>query len=91
VDINPPGAVSAKKPYSRFNIVDVLISTLDILNGRLTRRVLLEDPPDVLVSPEVGGVLALDFRHAERLVEIGRRAVDEAMSGNRGHDFGFMV
>lgn len=80
VDINPPGAVSAKKPYSRFNMVDVLTSTLDILNGRLTRRVLEEDPPDVLIRPAVGGVLALDFRHAERLVEIGRQSVDGAVT-----------
>ena len=32
--------------------------------------------PDILIRPAVGGVMALDFRRAERLVEIGRQAVD---------------
>lgn len=76
VDINPPNELSGTKPYSRFNMVDVLTSTLNILNGRLTAKVFAEDPPDILVRPKVGGVLALDFRHADRLVEIGRQAVD---------------
>lgn len=78
VDINPPNDPSGMKPYSRFNMVDVLTSTFNILNGRLTKRVLAEDRPEVLICPKVGGVLALDFRHAGRLVEIGRQAVDDA-------------
>ena len=75
VDINPPHSVSEKKPYPKFNIVDVLTGTLNILNRRLTNREFADDPPDLLIQPEVGGVLALDFRHADRLVEIGRQAV----------------
>ena len=76
VDINPPHASSERKPYSKFNMVDVLTSTFNILNGRLTAQVLAEDPPEVLIQPKVGGVLTLDFRHADRLVEIGRQSVD---------------
>ncbi len=78
VDINPPNDSSGMKPYSKFNMVDVLTGTFNILNRRLTKQVLKEDRPDVLISPKVGGVMALDFRHAGRLVEIGRQAVDEA-------------
>jgi NTE family protein len=75
VDINPPHSVQEKKPYSKFNMVDVLTSTLNILNRHLTVRAFAEDPPNVLIQPKVGGVLALDFRHADRLVEIGRQSV----------------
>ena len=50
----------------------------DMLNSRLTVRAFAEDPPDILIRPKVGGVLALDFRHADRLVEIGRQSVDPA-------------
>lgn len=78
VDINPPNDQSGTKPYSKFNMIDVLTSTLNILNCRLTKRVLAEDRPEVLICPKVGGVLALDFRHADRLVAIGRQAVDDA-------------
>jgi NTE family protein len=75
VDINPPHSVQEKKPYSKFNMVDVLTSTLNILNRRLTVRAFAEDPPDFLIQPKVGDVLALDFRRADRLVEIGRQSV----------------
>ena len=78
VDINPPNDPGSMKPYAKFNMVDVLASTLNILNGRLTEQVLASDPPELLIRPKVEGVLALDFRHAGRLVEIGRRAVDES-------------
>lgn len=78
VDITPPHAASEKKPYSKFNMVDVLMSTLNMLNSRLTVRAFAEDPPDILIRPKVGGVLALDFRHADRLVEIGRQSVAPA-------------
>lgn len=78
VDINPPNDPSGMKPYSKFNVVDVLTSTFNILNRKITDRVLSEDRPEVLIRPKVGGVLALDFRRADRLVEIGRQAVDDA-------------
>jgi NTE family protein len=77
VDINPPNDPSGMKPYAKFNMIDVLTSTFNVLNRRITDRVLAEDPPEALIRPKVGGVLALDFRRADRLVEIGRRAVDE--------------
>ena len=53
-----------------------MTGTLTILNCELTRRSLCDNPPDVLICPDVGGVLSLDFRRATRLVEIGRQAVD---------------
>lgn len=79
VDINPPNDSSGMKPYSKFNMVDVLTSTLNILNRKITDRVLAADRPEVLISPKVGGILALDFRHADRLVEIGRQSVGDVV------------
>ena len=76
VDINPPNAPESVKSLAEFNIVDILTGTLTILNCELTRRAFGDDPPDVLIRPAVGNVLALDFRHAMRLIEIGRQAVD---------------
>ena len=76
VDINPPNAEGAAKPLARLGIADIMMNTLTILNCELTRRVLAEHRPDVLIRPDVGGVLALDFRRADRLVELGRQAVD---------------
>lgn len=78
VDINPPNPPEKAKPLSGFNIIDIMTSTITVLNCELTRRVLAECPPDLTISPDVGDVMALDFRRADRLVEIGRRAVDSA-------------
>ena len=78
VDINPPNDPAGMKPYSKFNIVDVLTSTINIMNRKITDRAFADDRPEMLICPKVGGVLALDFRRADRLVEIGRRAVDDA-------------
>ena len=76
IDINPPNAAEDAKPLAKLNIVDIMTGTLTILNCELTRRSFRDDPPDVLIRPDVGKVLSLDFRRATRLVEIGRQAVD---------------
>lgn len=75
VDINPPNAVGSAKPFSKVNIFDVLVGTIAIFNREISRRELAEHRPDLLIRPDVGRVLALDFRNASRLVEIGRQAV----------------
>ena len=84
VDINPPLAPSAAKPFSKINIFDVLLGTFRIFNREMTSRALDGGGvPDVLVSPAVGDVLALDFRRGDRLVELGRAAVDERFADIR--------
>lgn len=80
VDINPPNPPSAARPLDRLNVIDIIADTFTILNCELTKRVLSENPPDVLIRPAVSGVMALDFRRAERLVEIGRQAVDDTIA-----------
>ncbi len=76
VDINPPNAPGSAKPFAKVNIFDVLMNTITIFNCEMTRRVLAEHKPDLLIRPDVGDVLALDFRNVMRLVEIGRQAVN---------------
>ena len=76
VDINPPDAVLSAKPFSKMNVFDILVGTIGIFNREITRRELAEHKPDLLIRPEVGNVLALDFRNASRLVDIGRKAVN---------------
>jgi len=77
IDINPPESTSSRKPFAKLNIFDVMFGTFRIFNREMTRRVLSSDgAPDVLVSPAVGDVLALDFRHSDRVIQLGRDAVD---------------
>ena len=79
VDINPPNDAANARPLAALSVIDILANTLSVLNCELTRRVLGECRPDVLIRPAVGGVMALDFRRAERLIEIGRQAVDASV------------
>lgn len=78
VDINPPGSPGSAKPFADTNIFDVLMGTLTIFNSEMTRRVIAETKPEAVIRPNVGDVLALDFRNAARLVERGRAAVAAA-------------
>ncbi len=76
VDVNPPESAEGRKSFEQMNMVDVLLDTFRIFNCEMTRRVLSECRPDILVRPNVGSVKLLDFRNANRLVELGRQAVD---------------
>ena len=79
VDINPPNAAVATKPWPKVNIIDVLVGTVSIFNQAMTRHALSLNRPDVLIRPDVGDIWTLDFRHADRLVALGRDAVDVAV------------
>ena len=55
----------------------VMLASFNILMDRITRSRLAGDPPDVLVTPQVGHIALLDFDKAEELISLGRKAVDE--------------
>lgn len=76
VDVNPLEDPATAKPFKKLRITDVLLKSFGILNYELTRRELAVNKPDVLIRPDVGKVVALDFRRVGPLVEIGRQAVD---------------
>lgn len=77
VDVSPLVAPASAKPFRKLRIAGVLLKSFGILNYELARRELAINKPDVLIRPDVGQVLALDFRRTAQLVEIGRQAVDE--------------
>jgi NTE family protein len=77
VDVSPLVAPASAKPFRKLRIAGVLLKSFGILNYELARRELAVNKPDVLIRPDVGQVLALDFRRTAQLVEIGRQAVDE--------------
>ncbi len=55
----------------------VMLASFNILMDRITRSRLAGDPPDVLVTPQVGHIPLLDFDQADELIERGRQAVDD--------------
>ncbi|MGN0846887.1 MAG: patatin-like phospholipase family protein [Kiritimatiellia bacterium] len=80
VDITPRAESMPRKSFREMNIFDVLVETFRVFNGEMTRRVLADAPADVLLHPVVDDVKTLDFRNAQRLVEVGRQAVDARLA-----------
>ena len=55
----------------------VMLASFNILMDRITRSRLAGEPPDVLVSPQVGHISLLEFDKADELIALGRKAVDD--------------
>lgn len=63
------------KPDPAPNLIDVIGSTIHIIENQITRIRLKLDPPDLLLAPAVGDIQILDFHHAEDVIEAGRACV----------------
>lgn len=55
----------------------VMLASFNILMDRITRSRLAGDPPDVLITPQVGHISLLEFDKAAELIALGRQAVDD--------------
>jgi len=53
------------------NMLDVVISSLNIMQKRVTRSRLAGEPADVVISPRLGYMRALDYHHAEEAIAEG--------------------
>ncbi len=56
----------------------VMLASFNILMDRITRSRLAGEPPDVLITPQVGHISLLEFDKAEEMIALGRKAVDDA-------------
>jgi len=54
---------------------EVIASSLNIMQVRISRSRLAGDPPDVIVAPRLSHLRLLDFHRAEEAIEEGRNAV----------------
>lgn len=58
------------------SMLDVITSSINIMQVRITRSRMAGDPPDLLVAPRLAYLGLLDFHRAEEAIEEGRRAVE---------------
>ena len=58
------------------SIVDVLASSMDIVQVRIARSRLAGEPPEVIVAPRLAHLRLLDFHRAKEAIEEGHRAVE---------------
>jgi NTE family protein len=61
------------------SVVDVVASSIDIMQVRISRARMAGDPPDVVIAPRVAHLGLLDFHRADVAIEEGRRAVETAL------------
>lgn len=60
-----------KKP----SMMAVMSGALDILEDKLKRSRMAGDPPDILITPQVGDIGLMEFFRAQEAIEFGRQSV----------------
>lgn len=58
------------------SMLDVLASSINIMQVRIARSRLAGEPPDLMVAPRLGHLGLLDFQRADEAIEEGRQAVE---------------
>ena len=61
------------------NIVDVIVTSINIMEVSITQSRLRTDPPDLLLSPKLGDVRFMEFFKAKEAMEAGYRAAMEVL------------
>jgi NTE family protein len=62
-------------------LLDVIASSLDIMQVRITRSRMAGEPPDLTIAPRLAHIGLLDFDRAEEAIREGERATEAALSG----------
>jgi NTE family protein len=71
------------------SMLDVVASSLNIMQVRIARSRMAGEPPDVIVAPRLAHLGLLDFHRAKEAIDEGRRATEavlhslRALSGNQ--------
>lgn len=71
VNINASLSGGTRLEWSKLNILNIVDQTFTVSCDRIARESFERDRPECVLSPPVGDVMMLDFRHAARLVDIG--------------------
>ena len=76
----PARAPDEPKPPS---MLDVVASSINVMQVRISRSRMAGDPPDVIVAPRLAHLGLLDFHRAREAIEAGRRAVEASLPSLR--------
>lgn len=61
------------------SLFGVMVSSLGIIQDRITRSRLAGDPPDVHIKPAIGHIGMLEFERADELIQLGVEAAEKAL------------
>ena len=65
----------------RPSVLNVIATSLDVMQVRITRSRMAGEPPDVTIAPRVAHIGLLDFDRAEEAIREGERATEAALGG----------
>ncbi len=80
------GGLFPAKPAGQYklpSVQEVLFSSIDIMQDRITRSRLASEPPDCIVSPQLSHLNIFDFHRAKEAIDEGDRAVQAILPGIR--------
>jgi NTE family protein len=63
----------------RPSVLNVIATSLDVMQVRITRSRMAGEPPDLIVAPRLGDVGLLDFHRAAEAIHEGERAMTAAL------------
>jgi NTE family protein len=63
----------------RPSVLNVIATSLDVMQVRITRSRMAGEPPDVVVAPRLAGLGLLDFHRADEAIREGERAMAAAL------------
>ncbi len=69
------------------SMLDVLTSSINIMQVRITRSRMAGEPPDVIVAPRLAHLGLLDFHRASEAIAEGRNAVAAVLHSLRALDY----
>ncbi len=74
-------STDAADKSERPSMLDVVATSLNIMQVRVTRSRMAGDPPDAIVAPRLAHLGLLDFHRASEAIDAGRRAVAACLPG----------
>ncbi len=61
------------------SMIDVITSSINIMQVRITRSRLAGEPADIMITPRLSQMALMDFHRAARAIEEGRNAANAAL------------
>jgi NTE family protein len=80
IAVDLSAGIVGRAPPRPPSMLNVVATSLDIMQVRITRSRMAGEPPDVIVAPRLAGVGLLDFHRADEAIREGERAMTAALS-----------
>jgi NTE family protein len=74
------GQIFQEQPDRSPTLFDVLATSVNIMQHKITQQRLLDDRPDIIVRPKLSGVGLMEFNRAAEVIDEGAEEMDKNIS-----------